>query len=265
MRDRGPIAALRRRLGRPKPLRKNDCLPERRPGGALGINRFEARVYSQNGEDGIIAELFRRLGTTTRSFVEFGVDDGLECNAANLARKLGWSGVMLEADDRRFSALTKNYRRFPKVKLAHAAVTAENVISLFAAAGVPREFDLLSVDIDGNDYWVWKAILAAHAPRICIVEFNMNFPPPARWVMEYDPAFRWDDTTYYGASLSSLVALGEASGYIFVGAECNLVNAFFVRADLMPGGFERADPEAVYHYPPSFPRHPYRVGPALTI
>jgi hypothetical protein len=264
MSDRGPLARLRQHLGFRKPLRKNDCLPERRPGGARGINRFERRYYSQNGEDGIIAEIFRQVGAT-KSFVEFGVEDGLECNTAYLARRLGWGGVMMEADERRFAALRKNYRRFPKVKLVQALVTVENASRIFAEAGVPREFDLLSIDIDGNDYWVWKALLAQFRPLACVIEFNANYPPPARWVIEYDAGFRWDDTTYYGASLSSMVALGDGAGYAFVGADCNLVNAFFVRRDVLPSGLEEVRPEDVYHYPPSFPRHPYRAGPSLAI
>jgi hypothetical protein len=263
--DRGPLARLRQRLGFPKPLRKNDCVPERRPGGATGINRFERRYYSQNGEDGILAEIFRRIGGGSKFFVEFGVEDGLECNTAYLARRLGWSGVMMEADERRFAELRKNYRRFPKVRTVQAMVTSENASRSFSDAAIPREFDLLSIDIDGNDYWVWKALLAEYHPRVCVVEFNANYPPPALWVIKYDSSFRWDDTTYFGASLSSMVALGDANGYAFVGADCNLVNAFFVRCDVLANGLEEVRPEDVYHYPPSFPRHPYRAGPSLAV
>ena len=264
MSDRGPLARLRQRFGLPKPLRKNDCLPERRPGGPSGINRFERRYYSQNGEDGILAEIFRQIGGT-KFFVEFGVEDGLECNAANLARRFGWSGLMMEADEHRFAALQHNYRNFPKIRPARATITAENVTRLFEQHGVPREFDLLSVDIDGNDYWVWKALLGEYRPRVCVVECNPNFPPPALWVMTYDPSFRWDDTTYYGASLSSLVALGSGAGYAFVGTDCNVVNAFFVRRDVLPATLVEVKPEDVYHFPPSFPRHPYRSGPYVAI
>ena len=264
MSDRGPLARLKQRLGFEKPLRKNDCLPKNRPGGASGINRFERRYYSQNGEDGILAELFRQIGGE-KFFVEFGVENGLECNTAYLARRLGWSGVMMEADERRFEELRKNYRRFPKIRTVRALVTVENASRMFSEAGIPREFDLLSIDIDGNDYWVWKTLLTEYTPRVCVVEFNANYPPPALWVLEYDSAFRWDDTTYFGASLSSLTALGESAGYALVGTDCNLVNAFFVRRDVMPSGIAEIRPEDAYHFPPSFPRHPYRAGPSLAV
>ena len=115
------------------------------------INAYERSVYSQNGEDGMLHELFGRIGAPHRFFVEFGVEDGLECNTARLARDFGWAGVLLEGSPEKFRALDANYRPFSKVRRVEAFITRENIVELFVAAGVPHEFDLLSIDIDGND------------------------------------------------------------------------------------------------------------------
>jgi hypothetical protein len=211
-----------------------------------GINEFERRVSSQNGEDGIIDELFRRIGTTDRYFVEFGVSDGAECNTALLA-SAGWSGVMLEGDADRHRRLAERYAGMPGVKTEREFVNAENIAAIFAKLGVPAEFDLLSIDIDGNDYWVWQA-LGAYRPRVVVIEYNAEYPPPRRWVMKYDPGHRWNETTYYGASLASLEAVGKRLGYALLGTDLLGVNAFFVRADLAHGTqFPTLDAQRAFH------------------
>jgi hypothetical protein len=203
----------------------------RRLGWIAPINDYEARATSQNGEDGIIAEIFRRIGTTNRFFVEFGVEDGAQCNTAQLALA-GWSGLMIEADPHFHAQLVDRWTSFPMVRVARFFITAENVASIFADNGVPREFDMLSIDIDGNDYWVWRA-LSQYRPRLVIIEYNVAYAPPKRWVMQYNPTHRWDQTTYYGASLTSLTALAEGLGYALIGTDAAGVNAFFLRVDLI--------------------------------
>ena len=244
-----------------KQKRKLDC---RSPHGQLA--RYEWRISSQNGEDGIIAEIFRRIGAGKRTLVEIGVDDGVQCNTALLVRRRGWRGWMIEGNPQRAAALARNYRRYRKrVRTVEKMIDAENVVPLFEELGVPQELDLLSIDVDGNDYWVWTA-LAAYRPRAIVIEFNIAYPPPALWVIEYDPSHRFDDTSYYGASLTSMCELGKQLGYAFIGTDCNVVNAFFLRDDVLgQSNFDRVRPEDVYHYPPTFPWHPYRPGPALTI
>jgi hypothetical protein len=212
------------------------------------INRYERKWSSQNGEDGILHEIFRRIGATAPFFVEFGVEDGRECNTAALVRA-GWNGMMIEGDPQKFAALSVTYADAPAVRLVNAYVTAENIAGLFAANGVPTELDLLSIDIDGNDYWVWEA-LAAYRPRVVVIEYNATHPPPERWVMTYDPAHRWGDDTYYGAGLASLAALGARLGYALIGTEVRGVNAFFVREDVLPAtGFPRLGAAEAYHPP----------------
>lgn len=210
------------------------------------INEFESRTSSQNGEDGILAEILRRMRIGTGFFVEFGVQDGSVCNTARLAAN-GWSGVYIEADDADAAALAARHAANPRIVVVHGFVTAENICDIFARAGVPTEFDLLSIDIDGNDYWVWRA-LAAYKPRIVVIEYNAEHAPPERWVMQYDPAHRWDKTTYYGASLESYAALARSKGFSLVGTEKTGVNAFFVRDDcLRASGFRALTAAQGYH------------------
>lgn len=235
---------------------------------ARDLRAFERRAYSQNGEDGIIEEIFRRVGAETRQFVEFGVESGAECNCARLALEEGWGGLFLEADPDHFERLAGRYRGHGGVRCARSLVTSANIERLLEENGVPRAFDLLSIDIDGNDYWVWKAI-RAWRPRVVVIEYNAAYPPPRRWVMKEDPDYRWDGTTYYGASLASLTALGREKGYALVGTNSSGVNAFFVRAELAtPDRFP--DPVLEYHYsPPAYGvyrgTHPPGSGPYVEL
>jgi hypothetical protein len=206
----------------------------RRYGDAPDLTASELRVFSQNGEDGVIAETLRRIGTRGGFFVEFGVEDGTEGNTVFLAQVMGWTGAYLEADDASFAALERRYAGNPRVRTLHAAVEPDTVEALFAQAGVPEEPDVVSIDVDGNDYWIWRA-LTAYRPRLVIVEYNGAFDPLSRRVMPYTPGFRWDGTSAYGASLGALEELAAEKGYRLVHTELAGVNAFFVREDLAEG------------------------------
>jgi hypothetical protein len=221
---------------------------------ARDLRAFERRVYSQSGEDGILEEIFRRIGTETRWFVEFGVESGAECNCARLAMEAGWRGLFLEADPGYFERLAERYRAHEGVRCVRSVVTSSNIERLLEENGVPHSFDLLSIDIDGNDYWVWKAI-RRWRPRVVVVEYNGAYPPPQRWVMKENPDYRWNGTTYYGASLASLTALAREKGYALVGTNSIGVNAFFVLAELAtPERF--LDPVLQYHFsPPAYGQH----------
>lgn len=211
------------------------------------INEFESRVSSQNGEDGILSEIFRRLRIGAGFFVEFGVQDGSECNTALLAAS-GWSGVYVEVDPADASRLAERYAATPRIRTLQAFITAENITGIFESARVPAEFDILSIDIDGNDYWVWQA-LAPYKPRVVVIEYNAEHVPPERWVMKYDRSHRWDKTTYYGASLASYAALAQTKGYSLVGTEKTGVNAFFIRNDcLRASGFRALSASQGYHH-----------------
>lgn len=197
------------------------------------LSRFGFQVNSQNEEDGIIAEIFKRIGTTDRFFVEFGVEDGLECNSAYLLTE-GWKGMWIEADRDAVKSIRNRFDfwiRRGELKVQQQFITAENIETLFRQGGVPDEFDLLSIDIDGNDYWVWKAI-TTYKPRVVIIEYNAVFPPTKRWIVKYNPDAVLGRDSYFGASLKSMELLGAVKGYKLVGCNFTGANAFFVREDL---------------------------------
>ena len=209
-----------------------------RYGGGPDLTAYELRVFSQNGEDGVLAEILRRIGAGERNFAEFGVQDGSEGTTVFLAQVMGWSGAYLEADDGAYEALARRFSANPRVRTVHAAVEPGNVEALFAQAGVPEELDVLSIDVDGNDYWIWRA-LQRFRPRVVVIEYNGDLDPATPHVMPYTPGYEWDHSSGYGASLAALEALGEEKGYTLVHTELAGVNAFFVRSDLagdLPSG-----------------------------
>ncbi len=217
------------------------------------LTRFGWRAFSQADEDGIIQEIFRRIGTRNRRFLEIGAGDGLENNTAYLLAS-GWSGTWIEADPARAAAILDNCRApiaQERLAVVGAAVTPENVDELVRDSGLSGDIDLLSLDIDGNDYHVLRALEAVR-PRVAVLEYNASYRPPARWVMEYDAAHRWDGTNYFGASLCSFHDAMTERGYVLVG--CNLpgTNAFFVRADLALDLFESPFDPATHYEPPRY-------------
>ena len=275
---RGRVDTLEQQLGQiDRLLQREEVASTPLPGRSAGRNgslppldlrNFEEKVYSQNGEDGILKEIFRRIGTTNRYFVEFGAQSGQEGNCARLAWQERWQGLFLEADPGFFATLREHYRAFPDIHCVESRITSANIEELFAAHGVPASFDLLSIDIDGNDYWVWEA-LRNWRPRVVVIEYNASHPPPQRWVMQEDPDYWWNGTSYFGASLASLTALARRKGYALVGTDSNGVNAFFVLAELAAGD-DFLDPALHYFYsPPTYGAHggghPPGAGPFLEI
>lgn len=214
------------------------------PGGGtlLDLSPFELRVFSQNGEDGVLGEIIRRTGAPGRFFVEFGAFDGVENNCAALAEVFGWSGLYIEGGDARYTLLERKYRARPRVRTLQAMVTPANVEELFARHDVPEEPDVLSIDVDGSDYWIWEAI-QRYRPRILAIEYNGELAADRRLVQPKDHP-GWDGTSWYGASIGALVALGAEKGYRLVHTDLSGNNAFFVRSDL-PGEYLEPDDVAL--------------------
>lgn len=196
------------------------------------------KVYSQHDEDGIIEEIFRRIGTTNRYFVEFGVGDGLENCTLYLVLR-GWYGTWIDGSAACYEQIRRNLGFAlgeKRLRARYALITAENIEELFRELEVPSEFDLLSIDIDRNDYWVWRAI-NAWRPRVVAIEYNASFGPTVGCVVPYDAQAVWDLTNHFGASLKALEHLGTEKGYSLVGCNLTGVTAFFVRNDLVADRF----------------------------
>jgi hypothetical protein len=197
------------------------------------LNRHGRKVFSQTDEDGITFEIVRRLGLTKGVFAEFGVGDGLENNTLALAAA-GWKGFWVGGQDLRVNPNPSNLAK-PNFDFIKAWVKQDNAHAL-CEQGLTRiaqeAVDLLSIDLDGNDYYIAEALLARGvAPKVVIVEYNAKFIPPIEWKIEYSDDHAWQGDDYFGASLASFCRLFEKHGYFL--ACCNAftgANAFFVHA-----------------------------------
>lgn len=214
-------------------------LARRSPEGLPELADVEFRCYSQNGEDGILLFLFSLLGTADRRVVELGAGEGIECNAANLILNHRWQGLLVDGDPeliergRAFYAQSRDVSIAPPA-LTAAWLTAENVDAFVSGQGFAGEVDLLSLDLDGNDFWIWQA-LDSVSPRVVVLEFNSVCGPEREISIAYDPDFRFDFSAQpyrIGASLPAFAKLGQEKGYRLVGVESFGINAFFVRAGL---------------------------------
>jgi hypothetical protein len=198
---------------------------------------YEFKVFSQGGEDGIIQKLIHCLEIANRTFIEFGVEDFTESNARFLMANDLWKGHVIDGSEKNVAAIRKT-RYFWRYQLtARAAfISRENINELLAESGFPRDLGLLSVDIDGMDYWVFEAIKEYHA-RILIVEYNAVFGRDRAITVPYDPKFlrmiAHPSGLYFGASLSALTMLAQHQGYALIGTNSAACNAFFVREDLL--------------------------------
>ncbi len=194
------------------------------------LTRSELKVFSQNGEDGVIEAILRRVGISTRTFVEFGAGDGREGNCVFLAHVLGWRGVFVEADAASFGALSRRYAHSEAVATVNALLEPGTIEQTLLGAGVPAEPDVMSIDVDSNDFYLWKA-LERIRPRVVVIEYNAAFDPRVPRVQPYSHSGA-DGTVEFGASVAALRALAADKGYRFVHTELAGVNAFFVRSDL---------------------------------
>lgn len=219
------------------------------------INKNELSIYSQNGEDGALLAIFKVIGSPYRTFIEISPGNGIECNCANLAINFHWSGLMIDSDERNMATARAFYEAMLRtsaknVTLQAATVSAENINELILMGGFSGEVDLLSIDVDGNDFWLWQAVKVV-SPRVVVCEFNRSLGDSALTI-PYDPHFRRGTNgpkQYYGASLRALCHLGQKLGYSLVGRERSGVNAFFVRKDLLKEPLREADPDLVLQDP----------------
>lgn len=217
----------------------------------LSLVPFGYKMYSQSDEDGMIREIFNRIGTTNKVFVEFGVGNGLENNTRALLFEQ-WRGLWIEACPESVKAMVENMPRTlgsGRLKIVESFVTRDTIDQIIAANVPEREIDLLSVDIDGNDYHVLEAI-ACVRPRVIVVEYNAKFVPPVVYCMKYAERHAWSQDDFVGSSLKFLELRLAERGYRLVG--CNLIgaNAFFVRDELAADRFLQPS-TAERHYQPA--------------
>lgn len=201
------------------------------------LSTAEFQVFSQWAEDGIIHALTSTVRLPNKIFVEFGVQSYVESNTRFLLMQNNWSGLVIDGDQANVGRIKSDdiYWRH-NIKAEYEFVTAENINGILTKNGLSGEIGLLSIDIDGNDYWVWQAITAV-SPAIVIVEYNSRFGSDRAVTIPYEPQFTRErahhSLIYYGASLAALCHLGNLKGYAFVGSNSAGNNAFFVRRDLL--------------------------------
>lgn len=199
-----------------------------------GFNAYEFSVCSQNGEDGLILYLLSRIGVQSHYVVEVGIEDGRQCNSINLIRNFGWRGCLIEASDSWAAKAAEYFREAGltgQVRLLHATAKPENIEQLLKEGEVPEQVDVLSIDIDSHDYWVWKAVDGIR-PGLVVIEYNASFGPERSVTVPYAGSWKVISKYYHGASLTALARLGKQKGYLLAGCDTKGVNAFFVRADL---------------------------------
>jgi hypothetical protein len=216
------------------------------------LNRFEHKTYSQYGEDGIIAEIFRRIGTDSKVFVEFGAGNGLENNTINLLLQ-NWTGFWLDGNAKYlqtyYNLYAESIHSGALVATSHM-LTSENIVGIFEKLRIQKNIDFLCIDVDGPDYYLWQA-LRDYKPRVVCIEYNASFGSTQEFCQTEQNHSKLGGN-FFGASLLSYQKLGTELGYTLVA--CNLAgnNAFFVRSDLVGNHFPAAGDIQKIYQPPRY-------------
>lgn len=199
------------------------------------LSEAEFKVFSQNGEDGIIQYLINNIEIENETFVEFGVGDYRESNTRFLLNNDNWSGLIIDGSEENMFGV-RNWLELWKynLKVKTAFIDKDNINDLISSEGIIGDIGLLSVDLDGNDYYVLDAIKCI-SPRIVICEYNSVFGGEHPVSIPYDPNFYRTkahySNLYWGTSLKALMHWADNKGYTFVGCNSFGNNAFFVRND----------------------------------
>lgn len=195
----------------------------------------EFKVFSQSGDDGIIQYLIHKINIPNKTFIEFGVENYVESNTRFLLRNDNWSGLLIDGGQKSINYIKSDDIYYQhNLEVVQAFITAENINELITSGGMKGEVGLLSIDIDGNDYWIWKAIGVVQ-PVIVIMEYNSVMGKDNAVTVPYKPDFIREKEhyshLYFGASLKALCLLAEEKGYAFVGSNSYGNNAYFIRKD----------------------------------
>jgi len=209
------------------------------------FNDVGFRKYSQFEEDGLLLYIFSLIKPINRSCVEICAGNGRECNTSNLIINHGWWGYLFDGNEHNvksgeaFFAQNKDTFLYPP-KFTKAWITAENVNDLIAKSGASGPIDLLSLDIDGMDYWVWEAINVID-PQVVVCETHNPIPPDLALTVPYDPNFVFESEIFRGASLAAMNKLGRKKGYRLVGTHRYGFNAFFIKDSIGEEFFPEVD------------------------
>jgi hypothetical protein len=186
----------------------------------INLNDYEEKIYSQNGEDGITEKLIDLIygnDKNNKYYVEFGVENGMECNTRILREKYNWNGLLMDGSNENTN-----------INLQKEFLTKENIINLFKKYNVPKYINLLCIDIDYNDFYLAKKILKEYEADIIIVEYNSTHLINEDKIIIYNPTSMWDGTNYFGASLLSYTKLLNKYNYTLIYCDSKGVNAFYV-------------------------------------
>ena len=203
------------------------------------INKYELKIFSQFGEDGIIDFLIKKLDIKSKYFIEFGVEDYNESNTKFLLEARNWSGEIYETNKKHVSYIKNQdlYWRY-NLNVKNVFVTQKNInflVETFLKKNNVDKLGLISIDIDGVDYWIWKELTVID-PEIVVIEYNARLGYDQSIVVPYEENFerlnKHYSSIYFGASLNALYKLGIQKGYSLVGTNLNGSNAFFVKKDL---------------------------------
>ena len=213
------------------------CCLDCRVGGHYALDDFSFKVFSQWGEDGIIQFLIRNIDVGNNIFVELGVETFRESNCRFLMMNNNWRGLVVDGSKYNINTIRSSYYySMYDVRAVCSFITRDNVSSILQRASIPEDFGILSVDIDGMDYFILEALFN-WKPRIIIAEYNSTLGENIPLSVPYDPHFfrtkAHRSNLYYGANLNSIVKLLNERGYGFVGANRQRSNAFFVRRELL--------------------------------
>jgi hypothetical protein len=230
--------------------------------GSVDLTKWGYRVFSQHGEDGVLAAITERTGIGPRKFVEFGFGP-IQNNTLAFALRNRACGLYLDGSERNCAIARRMLSLIGQldISVTRAWVDAANIDRLIVESLGAGEIDVLSIDVDGNDYWLWQAIKSI-SPRIVITEYNSSFGPDRTVTVPYDPHFerhkKHVSGLYHGMSLRAAAKLGTSKGYALVGCDRDGVNAFFVRRDLLAKGLSEVPVES------AFQQHQNRLSRGLS-
>lgn len=187
----------------------------------IRLNKLERTFYSQSGEDGVLDFLLSNFDID-KNFVEFGVEDGSQCNTKFIRNKFSMQGLWMDM----------GYSN-PALNLHQERVTRSNILQLFEKHNIPKKIGVLSIDIDGNDFYVLKEILKEYTPQIIVLEYNAIYEANEDKIIEYDEEFIFDGSDYFGASLLSFTKLCNSKDYSLIYTNQLGVNAFYIHNSLL--------------------------------